>query len=299
MGALCLVGRGLVVGVFALALLSPFSAWGDLTSLGTAYGLRGAELSLDEAETWLPLGSHSLPVMDGTRLRSRSGSVAIEFRDGSRVNLLPFSDATVREAGGTTEVTLLYGRLTFGLPPETRVVIDTARARLEPVRDADMVGEVFLGGEGTLGLQMTQGNLRIRQASGDKRVMVANLEPVFLPKRPETSEPLFTSEAPGEPPAGAKAVFGPTGESLGYLGPDAQLVVQPGYTNDLTRPFPPKLVRLAMARIPEAEQADAMPVFDVNGGYVGYLAGPTFHGATPTASVAPGGLHEKRGGKDQ
>ena len=83
-------------------------------------------------------------------------------------------------------------------------------------------------------------------------------------------------------------MFDPRGESLGYLRPDAQLVVQPGYTSDLTRPFPAKLVQLAMARIDEKNREDAVPVFDVNGGYVGYLAGPAFRaeGQVAQAQVA-------------
>jgi hypothetical protein len=125
--------------------------------------------------------------------------------------------------------------------------------------------------------------------------MLASLEPVFLPKRPAVSGPLFATEAPaGPPPAGARAVFNPRGESLGYL-EKSQLVVSPGYTADLTRPFPAKLVQFAMARIPESNRQDATPVFDVNGGYVGYLAGPAFYaqavGATP-AQVAQADLSQ-------
>jgi hypothetical protein len=83
-------------------------------------------------------------------------------------------------------------------------------------------------------------------------------------------------------------VFDPKGESLGYLRPDAQLVVQPGYTSNLTRPFPAKLVQLAMARIEEKNREEAVPVFDVNGAYVGYLAGPAFRaeGQVAQAQVA-------------
>ena len=91
--------------------------------------------------------------------------------------------------------------------------------------------------------------------------------------------------APASAPSGSKAVFDPKGESLGYLRPDAQLVVQPGYTSDLTRPFPAKLVQLAMARIDEKNREDAVPVFDVNGGYVGYLAGPSFHAGSQVAQA--------------
>ena len=120
--------------------------------------------------------------------------------------------------------------------------------------------------------------------------MTASLEPVFLPKRPATPGPLFSADVPSESPAaGAKAVFSPKGESLGFLQLDKQLVVRPGYTADLTQPFPPKTVQLAMAKIPAADSAIAMPVFDVNGGYVGYLAGPTFHAQAIGTQPPPAG----------
>jgi len=52
----------------------------------------------------------------------------------------------------------------------------------------------------------------------------------------------------------------------------------------LTRAFSPKLVRVAMNAIPERDRiVDATPLFDVNGGYVGYLSGPVFYAQAPTA----------------
>ena len=137
---------------------------------------------------------------------------------------------------------------------------------------------------------MSQGNVRVEELAGARRTMTASLEPVFVPKRPATSGPLFAVDAPAESPAaGAKAVFSPKGESLGFLQPDKQLVVRPGYTADLTQPFPPKTVQLAMATIPSADSAIAMPVFDVNGGYQGYLAGPTFYAQAIGAQQPPAG----------
>src|SRR6266550_2877464 len=91
------------------------------------------------------------------------------------------------------------------------------------------------------------------------------------------SSDLFGSDTETTPPAHAKAVFTPNGQSIGYVGRAGSLVIYPGYTNDLTRPFSPKLVRLAMNTIPGKDRTDdATPLFDVNGGYVGYLAGPVF-----------------------
>jgi hypothetical protein len=149
-----------------------------------------------------------------------------------------------------------------------------------------MVGEVFVGGAGMAGLKMTQGALRVEEIAGSKRVMLASLEPVFLPKRPAASGPFFTSDPPVTPSPGAKGAFAPSGQSIGYLEADGQLVIEPGFTANLTRPFPPRLIRLAMASIPENDLANAaMPLFDVNGAYVGYLVGPVFY--AQAAQAAP------------
>ena len=53
--------------------------------------------------------------------------------------------------------------------------------------------------------------------------------------------------------------------------------MHPGYTSDLTQPFAPKLIQFAIAKIAENDRSDAVPVFDVNGSYVGYLAVPVFY----------------------
>ena len=269
--------------VFVLVL--PVPVWSAALSMGTARGVRSVELSLDNGKNWLPLGSRSAPILDGTQVRTSNGGVVIDLSDGSRLDALPFSLLRFSEAAGTTQVSLVHGRLSFRLPRETRVQISTPAVRLEPVRTAVMQGEIFLAREGTMGLKMVAGSLQVRELAGSQQIRLASLEPVFLPKRPATVGSLFTSAAPASPPAGARAVFDPKGASLGYLGPDAQLVIHPGYTSDLTQPFAPKLIQLAMAKIAEQDRSDAVPVLDVNGGYVGYLAGPLFYAQTQVAQA--------------
>jgi hypothetical protein len=151
-----------------------------------------------------------------------------------------------------------------------------------------MTGETFVAREGTMGLKMAAGSLQVHELAGGQYVRLASVEPIFLPKRPATAAPLFTSEGPASPPGGAKAVFDPRGKSLGYLYRDTQLVVHPGYTSDLTQPFAPKLVHLAMAKIAEKDRSDAMPVFDLDGSYVGYLAGPVFYAQAQVAQAVAG-----------
>jgi len=285
------IAHAVTAVVLILTLAAPFPVWSGAASLGTARGVRSVEWSADGGKSWLPLGSRALPVLDGTEVRASSGGALLDLTDGSRLNLLPFSSLRVRETGATTEVSLLYGRVTFRLPAQTRIELRTGSARLVPVRKQAMAGEAFVGTDATVGLRMTEGTLQVEELSGAKRTMLASLEPVFLPKRPAVSGPLFASEATAiAPPAGAKGVFSPAGESFGYLQPDGQFVVQPGYTSDLTQPFPAKLLQLAMAKVPDKDRSDATPLFDVNGGYVGYLSGPVFYAQAQIAqAVGVGG----------
>jgi len=123
------------------------------------------------------------------------------------------------------------------------------------------------------------------------RVLLAGREPVFLPKAPTAPGFYFTSDTPVAIPRDARAIFGPSGRSVGYLTGGDGFVIQPGFTADLTRPFPSKLVRFAMAKIPRADVAnDAMPLFDLGGHSVGYVSGPMFyaqnHGQSPAQPPA-------------
>src|SRR5262249_13514797 len=144
-------------------------------SLGTARGIRGVEMSLDGGKTWLPLGSRSLPVLDDTAIRAKTGGAMLDLSDGSRLNVPPFSSVRVRATGAATEVSLLAGRLTFNLPRETRVELRTTSARLTPQRAQPMVGEVFVSGNDTLGLRMSAGSLQVEEVAGAKRTMLASV----------------------------------------------------------------------------------------------------------------------------
>ena len=152
-----------------------------------------------------------------------------------------------------------------------------------------MVGEVFVNNERTTGLKMTTGVLQLQALADAHDVRLASLEPLFIPTRPTSPGPLFSSDAPSASAAGAKGVFTPKGESIGYLQTDGRLIVQPGFTADLTRPFPTKMVRLAMATIQAGTESDAMPLFDVNGKYLGYLNGSDFYSQERVAQAFQGG----------
>lgn len=284
--------RGLLAAVLSITLVAPAAivpTSDAAAGLGTARGYRGVEVSLDSGKSWLPLGQRAFPLLDGAQMRSTSGAALLSLNDGSRVSLLPASTVELRQAGNATEVTLRSGRLTFSLPKETRVEIRTASARLEPVRSSAMAGEVFVGESNVVGLRMTQGTMQVRELAGERRTMLASLEPVFVPKRPASAASVFSASAsaPAAAPSGARGVYTPRGESFGYLGAESQLVVHPGYTRDLTQPYPQRLVQVAMAKIPEGDRKDSTPLFDVNGGYVGYLSNSGFYSATRVAQAQP------------
>jgi hypothetical protein len=262
-----------------VTLAVPISVWSAVVPLGTARGFGPAKLSVDANKSWLPLGAHAFPILDGAELRSVGGGAVLDLTDGSRIEVFPFSAVKFESSTQAAKVSLLYGRVSFRLPEQTRVEILTPPARLEPVRRGLMVGEVFVSGSGLVGLKMSEGSLQLTEPGVTPRVLLASREPIFLPKQPADQGHFFASDTPLAVPPDAKAIYGPSGRSIGYLSGTDNLVIRPGFTADLTRPFPGKLVRFAMAKIPQADVASdaAMPLFDLNGHYVGYMSGPEFY----------------------
>jgi hypothetical protein len=298
-------GRGkltrLVAGFLALFLtLISTSVWANSSSLGVVRGQRAARLTLDGGKSWLTLAGRALPVLGGSELRTTGGSASLEITDGTRAVVLPFSAVRFRDDRGATEISLLYGRLTFQVPANSHLEITTPTARLVQVDRQPKAGEVVVSGSGLMGLKMLKGTLQVSPLAATGRPMLASLEPVFLPSRPESPGPFFTTDALPAPPAGAKAVFAPGGQSIGYLGFDGRLIVHPGFTSGLTRPLPAKLVQLAQASIPdEHSKSDALPLFDVNGASVGYVAGSVFYAqsiqTTPPTAAGEVPKRESRG----
>jgi hypothetical protein len=281
-----------LIGVLIFSLVGSLPVWSFSTPLGTIWAVGGAKITLDHGKSWLAPGGRSLPALPGTELRTTVGTATIELTDGSLIDVLPFSSLRFAEASGTTEMAVAYGRVTFQLPKDTRADFDTPSARLEPTGDEARTGEFFVGDAGLMGLKMSKGTFSVRPKDMATPSVVASREPVFLPKRP-ASGPLFTSDPQPPVPPNARAVFTPAGESIGYVEPDGRFVISPGFTQNLTRPFAPKLVRLGTASIPEEQRikGDATPLFDVQGGYVGYLAGPVFYAQAqpaPNAQITAG-----------
>jgi len=267
-----------LASVLTAVLVAPISPAAAGTSLGTARGFGPAKLSVDAGKNWLPLGGRSFPIIDGAELRSTGGGAVLDLTDGSRVDVFPFSAIRFETSGETARISILYGRVRLRLPAQTQVEVVTSSARLEPMRHGPMVGEIFVSGSGLMGLKMTQGDLRVTQLGAPQRVLLASREPLFLPKGPSVQGFYFTSDTPEATPRDARAIFGPSGHSIGYLTAPDNLVIQPGFTAHLTRPLSGQMVRLAMAKIPPADVAnDAMPLFDLGGHYVGYVSGPMFY----------------------
>jgi len=278
----------LLLTVFLLAnslpALSAVSA-----SLGTASGIRGVEMSLDGGKMWLPLGKRSLPILEATDIRSTSGSAVLDLADGSRLTVYPFSTLRIRQPGKTFDVLLDLGRLGFRLPAGSRVAIATAAARLRTSPAEVQAGEIAVVEGGAVGVRMMLGGATVQELVGAKRTLLAGLQPVFVPTKPPSADRVFASATSAPPAKAGTAVFTPKGESLGYLDDSGRLTIEPGYTRDLTSPFPQKLVQAVTARVPESVRAQAVPLFNVNGSWVGYLVGSTFHPQDRAASTPGAG----------
>lgn len=274
--------------VLILTLTAPISVWSAVAPLGTARGFGPARLSVDASKSWLPIGARSFPILDGAELRSAGGGAVIDLTDGGRLDVFPFSAIRFETSGPAAKILLRFGRVRFRLVEQSRVEILTPSAGLEPVLPGLLVGEVFVSRSGLTGLKMTAGQLRVTPVGAPGQVLLAGREPVFLPKPPAVRGFYFTSDTPVAVPRDARAIFGPSGRSVGYLTGGDAFVMQPGFTANLTRPFPSQLVRFAMAKIPPVEVAnDAMPLFDLGGHSVGYVSGPMFYAQNSGRPSAP------------
>ncbi len=283
-----------VATTLVMATFLPVPGFGTPLSLGTVRVMRGVQVSSDGGKTWLAASMAPTPLADGTWIRATTGGALLELTDGSRVSVMPFSEASIeREAHGTA-IALHRGRLSLRLPARARLAIEAGDAHVRPAGDEAVTGEVLVTGDRTVGVRASRGRLEIQETAVPRRTMFASLEPVFVPKRPERRGPLFVTDAPATPPPGARAAFGPGGDSAGYVS-DGQFIVHPGFSSGLTRPFPSSTVQLAMAKIPEPDRPGATPLFDVNGGYLGYESGAVFYAqaqltpARVAQAGAPGG----------
>ena len=209
-----------LVALLALPLIVPIPGWSASLSMGSVRGIRAAEGSLDDGKNWLALGSRSLPILDGTQLRTSNGGAIVDLTDGSRLNVMPFSLLHFRAGSGGTRISLVHGRMSFRLSSDTRVEISSPTARLEPVRAEVMHGELFVTREGTMGLQMSAGNLQVHELAGSQQVRLASIEPVFLPKRPPGAASVFThSLAPASAPPARRRCSIPRGRASATSGP--------------------------------------------------------------------------------
>ena len=117
-------GRLLAAGL-ALTLAAPSCVWGDLTPLGTARGFGSARLSVDAHKSWLPIGARSFPILEGAELRSAGGGAVLDLTDGGRLDVFPFSVIRFEASGQAAKISLLFGRVRFRLPEQSRVEILT------------------------------------------------------------------------------------------------------------------------------------------------------------------------------
>jgi hypothetical protein len=277
----------LVAALLTVLLVVPIPA-ASAESLGTIRGGTAGRVALDQGKTWVPLMKRSLPIFSGAQVRTAAGGAVIELKDGGRISVLPFSAVRFEPQQPVAGVVLEYGRMKFRLPATTAFSLQTSSGVVRPASAGAIEGELVAGTDGAMGLKMSEGTARLVALKDPAHTMLASLEPVFLPRAPRPGITFSSDTAPMIDRA-SKAVFGPAGENVGYLQRDGKLVVHPGFAADLSRPMPSRLVRLAMATIPDDQQTqDAVPLFDVQGLYVGYLAGPVFHAQSTTTEPCQG-----------
>jgi hypothetical protein len=87
--------------------------------LGEVRGTSPAQVSFD-GKSWTALGSGAFPAFDGTRIRARSGIVALTLQDGSGLEASPTTELAITKAGSFVNVLVAQGNVLFRLRPSSQ-----------------------------------------------------------------------------------------------------------------------------------------------------------------------------------
>jgi len=145
--------------------------------LGEVRGTSPAQISFD-GRNWTLLGSGALPVFDGTRIRARSGIVALTLPDGSGLEASPTTELAITKMGSLTNVLVAQGNVLFRLRPSAQarlsvpggfVQTDALGASGSSRAVATRVSTTQQGQRDTLGVITAQkgGIPRVRLVSGE------------------------------------------------------------------------------------------------------------------------------------
>jgi hypothetical protein len=152
--------------------------------LGEVRGTLPAQVSFD-GRSWTALGSGALPVFDGTRIRARSGIVAVTLLDGSGLEVSPTTELAITKSGSLVNVLMAQGNVLFRLPPSSQarlsvpggfVQTDAFGATRPGGAVATRVSTTRQGGRDTLGVITLQksGIPRVRVVSGEVLLVSQN-----------------------------------------------------------------------------------------------------------------------------
>jgi hypothetical protein len=177
-----------IVAAFLATCLLMTPVWGSSAGvLGTVVASDGASVRGSGA----PVGT---TIFAGDKI-STADNGSVQLRAGAaRFQLLASSMATVGEAGGMPEATLLRGTATFSTANARAFALTASTAVIRPKSDEPTIGQVTVLGEKQLLVKCTRGALTITVGDDSRVIPAGSAYRIVL-------DPTADEEAQSQPPA--------------------------------------------------------------------------------------------------
>lgn len=253
----------------ATAPLSPmlWAATVPVASLGKVTGVG----MLAQNGTHVPLSGGVLPVANGARIETQEGSVRIDLLHGGSVTLGPYGAMILQKTETGVVAKVESGLVRFHLLAGSDVSFQTEKFQANSSGNELREGEILLGPFGNTAVFMTKGSLPVEDLATHKVTLATAGNPVdvgtgAIAKIKRTQAPAGLAEGDTELPAGAKPVYGMSGQSFGYVPSEGGFALQKGVVPPINKTFTTTDIPVD-ANQPEGATAG----FAKNGSYQGYL----------------------------
>ena len=176
-----------IVAAFLATCLLMTPVWGNSAGvLGTVVASEGASVGGSGAHVGTTIfAGDNLSTADNGSVQLRAGA--------ARFQLLASSMATVGEAGGMPEATLLRGTATFSTANARAFALTVSTAVIRPKSDEPTVGQVTVLGEKQLLVKCTRGALTITVGDDSRVIPEGSAYRIVL-------DPTANEEAQSQPP---------------------------------------------------------------------------------------------------
>jgi hypothetical protein len=214
--------KGIISIVTISLLLFSQVALSMETSLNIIGDVVGKGVTEMKASTnrWISVSGKSFPILDGSNLRSKDGTMSVAFKDGVRLETGKNSDFIVNGSKGNYAITLAMGSIAFTVPqgvsfsvttPNGTIMPQTSPHTIQKVSDTpqeNVRGVVLYDSKGTK-VMTVSGILMVKNVKGAGVQTVTAGNSLFIANE-ETERRIVPAQlAQPAPGAAAAAVIGP------------------------------------------------------------------------------------------